>query len=155
VQTMSNKRITKVQYKGEKLLIKWEIIRNGHKDVKSLESRIEPHFDLVSAIRALDKPICVESELDLKEEEYKRHDIICLNCQYEEDDFGSVEMSASIVSERFMISHEKTMKITSPMKPETGSYCLNSESVEKIYKVLDEADAYLEGKRHDLFAEVV
>lgn len=149
---MSNKRITKIQYKGEKVLIKWEVIRNGHADKKSLESRIEPHADFVNTMRALDKPLCHESELHENEDEYKRHDIQSVDISWDEDELGNLTYSASITSERFMEQTMERMKIVSPMKPRGGEMSLFDLTVEVIETLIEEAELYLEGKRHDLFS---
>jgi hypothetical protein len=146
-------RITKITFKGDKIQIVWEREVNGEIEVRSVATKTEPHSDFVRAWINLDKAICVEAEMPQDPEESKRHNIIGLNCSYEQDEFGSIIMSASITSERFMLGYESTMKITSPMKPESGSYALYSKTVDAVYKVIDEAVLFLDGKRHDLFAE--
>lgn len=149
---MKNSMITKVQHKNDKLLIKWEEIRNGHRDKKSIETRVEPHRDFFTALMALDKPLCTEAELPLSEDEYKRHDIQSIMCEYDEDSSGNIVMSVSITSERHMEGISETMKIVSPMKPETGEFAIESETKEKVYALIEEAEKYLDGKRHDLFS---
>lgn len=149
------KKLVKISYKNEKIELKW--LQNGsmgHTDERSIKSRTEPHTDFVNAFRALDEAICKESELPLSEDEYKRHDIQVVNLKYEQDDDGNDVMFASITSERFMAESETPMTITSPMKPESKSLGLplDSKSVEAIDKVIQEASAYIEGKRHDLFS---
>jgi hypothetical protein len=44
------------------------------------------------------------------------------------------------------------MKIVSPMKPEVGEFGLDSLTVKTVEEVIKEAEAYLGGKRHDLFS---
>lgn len=144
--------ITKVQYKKEKLLIQWEEIRNGHRDKRSLETRVQPHQDFFNALHALDKPLCVEAELPQNEDEYKRHDIQVVLCEYDEDNHGDITMIVSITSERFMEGTEETMKIVSPMKPETGEMPIDTETREKVNSLHDEAQKFLDGKRYDLFS---
>lgn len=147
--------ITRVKYKDEKLTIQWEELRNGHRDKKSLESRIEPHADFVNAMRNLDEVLCTEGELPQGDDEYKRHDVQQIDLDYDENDAdGNMVMSASITSERFMSKAKEPMKIQSPMKPETssGDIALEPSSTEKIYKIVEEAKEYLGGKRHDLFS---
>ena len=147
--------ITQVKYKDEKLTIKWEELRNGHRDKKSLESRIEPHRDFVNAMMNLDEVLCTESELPGGDDELKRHDIQQIDLDYDENDAdGNMIMSASITSERIMKKAKEPMKIQSPMKPETssGDIALEPSSTEKIYKLVEEAKEYLGGKRHDLFS---
>ena len=153
---MENRKITKIQYKGDKLLIQWEQIRNGHTDRKSLESKVEPHPHFLDALRTLDKPLCVEAELPQNEDEYKRHDIHSVILKYDQDDAGNDIMSASIISERFMQTSPEPMKIATPMKPEQSTghdVALDSKTVERIDLLIQEAVAYLEGKRLDLFAQ--
>jgi hypothetical protein len=151
---MDYRRITKIQYKGEKLKIEWEDYRNGHFDKKSIETKTEPHPDLVNALRALDEPICIEAELPKTEEEYKRHDIQLVKIAYEEDDAGNHIMGCSITSERFMAEAPEPMKITSPFKKESceQKMPLQSETIEAVDKLIAEAILFLDGKRHDLFA---
>jgi len=150
---MNSKMITKVEYKKDKLVIQWHEIRDGHVDKKSIESRVEPHEDLFNALRALDRPLCIEAELEQDENEYKRHDIQVLNVEYDENEKdGSIVMSASITSERHMELTMERMKIVSPMKPEVGEFGLDSLTVKTVEEVIKEAEAYLGGKRHDLFS---
>lgn len=148
--------ITRIKYKDEKLTIQWQEIINGHRDKKTLESKIEPHQDFVNALFDLDKVQCLESELPQTDEEAVRHDIQQVDLDYDEDETtGNITMSASITSERFMESASDRMKVQSPMKPETSKgadVALNTKSTEKIYKLVEEAKAYLGGKRHDLFS---
>lgn len=152
---MTHRKITKIQYKGDKLLIQWEQIRNGHTDRKSLESKVEPHPHFIDALRTLDRPLCVEAELPLSEEEYKRHDVQTVLLKYDKDDAGNDVMSASIISERFMQNSPEPMKIATPLKPEQSGFdiTLDTKTVERIDLLIQEAVAYLEGKRLDLFAQ--
>ena len=153
---MDYKKITKIQYKKDKMEIKWlQNAPTGHTDEKSIKSKTEPHEDFVRAFRALDKSLCKESELPQNEDEYLRHDIQVLHLDYDTDEQGNDVLFASIVSERFVATAEDTMTIASPMKPESKSLGepLDSKSVEAIDKVIQEAVQYLEGKRYDLFSQ--
>ena len=149
---MESNRITKVEYKGDKLKIEWEEYRNGHFDKKSIESKIEPHQDFVNSMRAMDKPLCIEAELPNNDDEYKRHDVQVVKINYDEDEQGNTAINVSIQSERFMETTMETMKIVSPMKCETGEFRLDDLTVESVENLINEASLYLDGKRHDLFS---
>ena len=152
---MNYKKITKIQYKGEKLKIEWlQNAPSGHTDKKSIETKTEPHNDFVKAFRQLDKHLCREAELTMNDEEFKRHDIQLVQLSYEKDEMENDVMFASITSERMMESSDEFMKITSPMKPETASLGLplHSDTVDAIDKLIQETVLFLDGKRHDLFS---
>lgn len=150
--------ITKIEYKGEKLKIEWdEDSHYGHKDKHVMTTKVEPHRDFVSALRAMDKHLCAECELPENDEEYVRHDIIGIKCTYDEDEkTGAVKISASIQSARRMQEAEEPMKIESPMKPESDEMgrALHPSTVDAMEKLIREAQAFLKGKRHDLFSDV-
>lgn len=150
--------ITKVEYKGEKLKIEWhEDSYYGHKDKHKMETKVEPHQDFMSALRALDKHLCVECELPTTEDEYVRHDVLGIKCSYEEnDDTGQLILTASIQSERRMQLASENMKIESPPKPEDEEMgqALHTDTVDAIERLIREANAFLNGKRHDLFSDV-
>jgi hypothetical protein len=151
--------IKKIEHKNDKLKILWdESSFYGHVDERSVTSRVEPHQDFYSALRALDKPMCVECELVENEDEYIRHDIIGVDFQHDEDkQTGDLMMSASIKSLRRMENSDEPMKLVSPMKNENATYTshLHSNTVEKLNTLITEAFRYIDGKRNDLFANEV
>jgi len=147
------KKFTKILYKGEKLTLEWTEEVLGESNTYSLKTKSEPHPDFLDILRSMDKCVAVEAELPLSDDEYKRHDVQGVVMKYEEDQYGSSIMSASLVSERFMAQADESMAIKSPMKPETADagIPLGLKTVEVIYLLMAEAEHFLEGKRLDLF----
>ena len=150
-------QFTKILYKGETLQLVWQKQINGHTNVYSLKTKVEPHPDFMTVLRSMDKHICIESELPQGEAEYNRHDVHGATFAWEEDEFGSWLMSASLISDRFMTLADENMKIVTPLKPETsdsGGIPLEVETVKVLYRLIEEAEKYMGGKRYDLFAQV-
>lgn len=153
------KDIQSIEVKGDKTKIVWlEASHYGVQEKRSIETKVEAHQDFYSALRSLDLPLCIESELPQNEDEYIRHDILRVDIKWElNEKVGEFLMNASITSNRRMNDSNEPMKITSPMKCESDSepYTLNGKTVEKIYALLEEAKLFISGKRADLFAETV
>lgn len=151
--------IQSVEIKGEETKITWlEGSHYGNIDKRTLETKVEPHPDFFRAMRALDLPQCVESELPQNEDEYIRHDICRVDFKWELDEqVGEVVMWASITSNRRMNNSGEPMKIVSPMKSESEAapFTLNPKTIEKLQAVLLETQRFIEGKRNDLFANEV
>ena len=149
-------QFTKILYKNESLQLVWQEDQGTDGlNVYSLKSKADPHPNFMSALRCLDEAICKEAELPLEDIEYKRHDVLGVIISYEVDDMGSIVMSASILSDRFMTMATDMMRIISPMKPESSGgdvIALDPSTVSKIYDLIDEAEAFVKGKRHDLFS---
>lgn len=147
-------QFTKILYKGETLQLVWQEQVNGHTNVCSLKTKVEPHPDFMSVLRSMDKHICTEAELPQGEAEYSRHDVQGATFAWEEDEFGSWLMSASLISDRFMTLADENMKIITPLKPETsnsGGIPLEVDTVGALYRLLEESELYIGGKRYDLF----
>jgi hypothetical protein len=148
-------RITKVKYSKSRVLVQYQVEREGSEpDEYSMECADAPHPDFEKALQALAPHAILWCELP--EALVKRSRISGVSLSWNHDEDGDVVMGAVVTALVTLVRCQSPLVLNTPHKPERPysdgdpnavTYCLTADCIAAIGKVLEEAEAYLDGKR--------